>query len=185
MKSDLSNVDANAIQGIKLRVEDNSHIVDNIVRDIIKPYTEDLDKYVRFIKDCLRDGEQPPTNYELEDFCMNLSTDIYFASGMCEQLGIRDDIAKAVYKETYNNARDNADRGTVQDKNTLAELESQQEQLISVCYTRAYKTVKAKVESAQELLSSCKKVLSHRMQEQQLTQLQSGISGSRRDKYED
>ena len=42
MKSDLSNVDANAIQGIKLRVEDNSHIVDNIVRDIIKPYTEDF-----------------------------------------------------------------------------------------------------------------------------------------------
>ena len=183
MKSDLSNVDVNAIRGIKLRVEDNSHIVDDIVSDIIKPYTEELDRYVHFIKDCLKDGEQPPTDYELEDFCMNLSTNIYFASGMSEQLGIRDDIAKAVYKETYNNARDNATGGTVQDKNTLAELESQQEQLISVCYTRAYKITKAKVESAQELLSSCKKVLSRRMQEQQLTQRQNGI-GNRRDSYE-
>lgn len=183
MKSDLSNVDMNAISGIKLRVEDNSHIVDNIVSDIIKPYISELDRYVGFIKDCLKDGEQPPTDYELEDFLMNLSTDIYFASGMSEQLGIRDDIAKAVYKETYNNVRDNTVGGTIADKNTQAELESQQEQLVSICYTRAYKIVKAKVESAQELLSSCKKVLSRRMSEAQLTQM-SGSVGSRRSDYE-
>lgn len=183
MKSDLSNVDMNAINGIKLRVEDNSHIVDNIVNEIITPYIKELDRYVKFIKDCLKDGEQPPTDYELEDFCMNLATDIYFASGMCEQLGIRDDIAKAVYRETYNNARDNTTSGTVADKNTMAELESQQEQLISICYNRAYKAMKAKVESAQELLSSCKKCLSRRMQEIDLTKLQGNI-GSRRSDYE-
>jgi len=176
MKSNLSNVDVNAIKGIKLRVEDNSHIVDDIVSDIIKPYVEDLDKYVKFISQCLKDGERPPTDYELEDFCLNLSTCIYFAGGMCEQLGVRDDIAKAVYKETYNTARDNSSSGTVQDKNTLAELESQQEQIISVCYTRAYKTVKAKVDNAQELLSSCKKVLSRRMQEVELTKMAGTIS---------
>lgn len=183
MKSDLSKIDSNAISSIKLRVEDNSKIVDNIVNDIVKSYIQELDRYVLFIKDCLKDGENPPTDYELEDFCMNLSTNIYFASGMSEQLGIRDDIAKAVYKETYNNARDTAG-GTVQDKNAIAELEAQQEQLISICYTRAYKITKAKVESAQELLSSCKKVLSRRMQEQQLTQMQNGID-NRRDRYED
>ena len=171
MKSTLGNVSMDALSGIKLRVEDNSRIVDDIVQEITSPYTKDLDKYVGFIKDCLKNGENPPTDYELEDFCMNLSTYIYFASGMCEQLGIRDDIAKAVYRETYNNARDNASGGTVQDKNTLAELESQQEQLVSVCYTRAYKIVKAKVESAQELLSSCKKVLSNHMTEKNLTKI--------------
>ena len=183
MKSDLSKIDSNAISSIKLRVEDNSKIVDNIVNDIVKSYIQELDRYVLFIKDCLKDGENPPTDYELEDFCMNLSTNIYFASGMSEQLGIRDDIAKAVYKETYNNVRDTAG-GTVQDKNAIAELEAQQEQLISICYTRAYRITKAKVESAQELLSSVKKVLSRRMQEQQLTQMQNGI-GNRRDRYED
>lgn len=171
MKSDLSKIDGSAISSIKLRVEDNSGIVDNIVTDITKPYVSDLDRYVQFIAGCLKDGEHPPTDYELEDFCMNLATYIYFASGMCEQLGIRDDIAKAVYKETYNNARDNSN-GTVQDKNATAELEAQQEQLISVCYNRAYKMVKAKVESAQELLSSVKKILTRRMQEIELTKMQ-------------
>ena len=178
MKSDLSNVDVKALEGLKVKVEDNSHIVDNVVRDIIKPYTEDLDKYVEFIRRCLKDGENPPTDAELEDFCMNLSTYIYFASGMCEQLGIRDDIAKAVYKEAYNNARDNTS-GTVQDKNMTAELEAQQEQIISVCYTRAYKATKAKIDSAQELLSSCKKCLSRRMQEIELTKMTS--NAGRRD----
>ena len=174
MKSDLVNVDVNAINGIKLRVEDNSQIVDKIVDDIIRPYVKALDEYVLFIKNCLRDGENPPTDYELEDFCLNLSTNLYFAGGMQEQLGVRDDIAKAVYKETYNTSRGQA-TGTIDDKNAVAELESQQEQLISICYARAYKIVKAKVENAQELLSSCKKVLTRRMQEIELTKLSGGI----------
>ena len=174
MKSDITNIDVNALNGIQYRVDENSKIVDKIVNDIINPYVKDLDNYVLFIRDCLKNGEQPPTDYELEDFCMNLSTFIYFASGMCEQLGVRDDIAKAVYKETYNNVREDTN-GTIQDKNAKAEQESQQEQLISVCYNRAYKIVKAKVESAQELLSSCKKVLTRRMQEIELTKMSSSI----------
>ena len=94
-----------------------------------------------------------------------------FASGMVEQLGIRDDIAKAVYKETYHTARQSEDKGTVADKDSIAELSSQQELLTSICYTRAWKTMKAKVESAQELLQSCKKVLTRRMTEAELTRV--------------
>ena len=149
----------------------------------ITPYTKDLDSYISFIKECLKDGENPPTDYELEDFCMNLSTYIYFASGMCEQLGIRDDIAKAVYKEAYNNARDSAS-GTVQDKNMLAELEAQHEQIISSCYSRAYKATKAKIESAQELMSSCKKILSNHMSEKELTRMTPNTI-RRKGEYED
>lgn len=159
------------LDSIKLHIEDNAGVINKIVNDIIKPYTKDLDAYVLFIKDCLQDGQNPPTDVELEDFCMNLSTYIYWAGGMCEQLGIKDDIAKAVYKETYNTNRNNIGTGTVADKDSIAELNSQQEQLISICYTRAYKTVKSKVDNAQELLSSCKKVLSRRMQDIELTRM--------------
>lgn len=153
---------------IQKRVEENAKKLDKIVHDIIKEYCTDLDKYVAFISDCLHDGENPPTTQELEDFCLNLSTYIYFASGMTEALGIRDDIARAIYKEMYNTQRDAIDKGTVADKNTLAELASQEEALVSAAYTRAYKIMKAKVENAQELLGSCKKVLSHRIQEESL-----------------
>lgn len=167
------NVSVDKVKNIRLHVEDNAAIIDSIVDDIINPYCKDLDKYVHFVASCLKDGEKPPTTGELEDFCLNLSTFIYFAGGMCENLGVRDDISKAVWKETYNNARDDQ-KGTVADKNAQAELQSQQEQLTNVCFSRAYKKMKAKVDAAQELLSSCKKVLSHRMQEESLTHLMGG-----------
>lgn len=168
MSNLFSSLNPDAVSKIKLHVEDNSKIVDNIVNDIIDPYIADLDAYVAFISDCLKDGNNPPSDAELEDFCLNLSAKIYWAGGGQEMLGIRDDIAKAVYKETFNSARDEHE-GTVQDKNSKAELASQQEQIVSICYNRAYKTMGAKVANAQELLSSCKKTLTHRMSEMQLT----------------
>lgn len=171
MKLDIDKDTIKQIEGIKYRVEKNSKTIDEIVNSIIQPYCKDLDKYVEFIKDCLKDGENPPTTDELDDFCLNLSTYIYFAGGMTEQLGIRDDIAKAVYKEIYHTVRASQDKGTVADKDSLAELASQDEFIVSSSYTRAYKTMKAKVENAQELLSSVKKVLSRRIQEAALTQI--------------
>lgn len=171
MKFNLTDEELDEIHDIKDDVEAKSRIIDEIVYAIISPYCKDLDRYVAFIKDCLKDGESPPTTDELDDFCLNLSTYIYFAGGMCEQLGIRDDIAKAVYKEMYHTARASQDKGTVADKDSLAELASQEQAIVSASYNRAYKTMKAKVENAQELLSSCKKVLTRRMTEMELTRM--------------
>lgn len=171
MKFNFTEDTQEKIDRIKENVENDADALDEIVSDIIKPYCKDLDKYVAFIKDCLKDGENPPTTDELDDFCLNLSTYIYFAGGICEQLGIRDDIAKAVYKEMYHTARASQDKGTVADKDSLAELASQSEFIVSSAYNRAYKTMKSKVDNAQELLSSVKKVLSHRMQEMELSRM--------------
>ena len=171
MNFQLTEIEQEQVSELKTRVESNSRQLDEIVNGIIQPYCKDLDRYVLFIKDCLKDGENPPTTNELEDFCMNLSTYIYFAGGMCEYLGIRDDIAKAIYKEMYNTSRNSLTKGTVADKDSIAALHSQEEAIISAAYTRSYKIMKSKVENAQELLQSCKKVLSRRMQEIELTQI--------------
>ena len=163
--------DEDSLIKIQENIESNAGALDTIVNDIIAPYCRDLDKYVGFIKECLKDGENPPTNEELDDFCMNLSTYIYFAGGTCEYLGIRDDIAKAVYKEMYHTARASQDTGTVADKDSLAELASQEEYIVSAAYNRAYKIMKSKVDNAQELLSSCKKVLTRRISEFETTRI--------------
>ena len=159
------------VEKIKDKVESHSEIINRIIDETIQPYCKDLDKYVSFIKDCLKDGQNPPTDYELEDFVLNLSTYIYWSGGSVEQLGIRDDISKAVYKEMYHTSRSSVSGGTVADKDSLAELSSQQELITNICYNRAYKIMKAKVENAQELLSSCKKVLTRRISELELTRL--------------
>lgn len=165
------NLKIEKVKNIRLHVEDNSKIIDTVVDDIIQPYCKDLDAYVEFIRGCLQDGQSVPTDEELDDFCMNLSTLIYFASGASERLGIRDDISKAVWKEVYNSKRNDLGKGTVADKDSIAELESQQEYITNVCYARAYKVMKAKVGAAQELLQSCKKVLSRRLTEMELTRI--------------
>lgn len=172
MKFNLTDEEAiSQILDVKDDVEEKSVVIDHIVNDIIAPYCKDLDAYVTFIKECLKDGENPPTTDELDDFCLNLSTYIYFAGGMTEQLGIRDDISRAVYKEMYHTARASQDKGTVADKDSLAELASQEQFIVSSAYTRAYKMLKSKVENAQEILSSCKKVLSRRMAEFSLSNM--------------
>lgn len=171
MKLKLSDIDNEKINNIKGSVESYSSQIDSIVLSIVNPVSKKLDDYVRFISEILQDGQEPPTTSELEDFCMNLSTQIYFVGGASEHLGIRDDISKAVYKDMYHTARASQEDGTVADKDSLAELSSQQELIVNICYNRAYKIMKSKVDNAQELLSSCKKVLSHRMQEMELTRL--------------
>lgn len=156
------------IDGIKFRVEKHSKTIEEIIDETIEPYCKNLDKYVAFISECLKDGQNPPTDYELEDFVLNLSTNIYWSGGSVEQLGIRDDISKAIYKEVYHSSRASLEKGTVADKDSLAELESQQELLTNICYARAYKIMKSKIENAQEILSSCKKVLTKRISDVEL-----------------
>lgn len=160
------------VNKIRKQVEQDSELILEVVNEIIEPYCKDLDNYVLFIRGCLKDGENPPTNDELDDFCMNLSTLIYFAGGMCEQLGIKDDISKAVYREVYNSSRSSQSTGTVADKDAQAELDARQEQLTNVCFNRSYRIMKSKIDNAQELLGSCKKVLSRRMAELELTRMQ-------------
>ena len=163
------SIDYDKVTSIQDNIDRNSEKINSIVNDIIKPYCEDLDNYVEFIKSVLEDTNNPPTAQELDDFCLNLSVYIYYASSMQEALGIKDDIAKSVYKEMYHSARFSQSSGTVADKDTVAELASQQEYITSICYKRAYSVVKAKVSAAQELLTSCKKVISRRMSEYELT----------------
>lgn len=156
---------------VQEKVNTDSEKIEEIVNGIIKEYCTDLDKYVDFIKDILKDGEHPATAQELDDFCMNLSVYIYYAGGMQERLGIKDDIARAIYKEVYHTNRDSIEKGTVADKDSLAELASQQEALISMAYKRAYGIMKMKVAAAQEILSSVKKIISRRMAESELTRI--------------
>lgn len=169
--SEYENLDKEKIKKIQSRVDISSEKLEEIVNDIIHPYCQDLDNYVDFIRGILRDGDNPPTNYELDDFCLNLSVYLYYASCMQERLGIKDDISRALYKEIYNSYRQSQDKGTVADKDAIAELSSQQEYLTSVCFKRAYSIMKAKVSAGQELLSSCKKIISRRMSEAELTNL--------------
>ena len=92
-----------------------------------------------------------------------------------EYLAMYDGIAKAGYKEAYNNSLlrvndtvDKANKKTVAEATAIAEADNIHEQVVSDIYNKAYKIVKAKIESAQTMVSTLSKVLSKRMSEQNL-----------------
>ena len=153
------------------KIEGNSAELDHTINDIIERYSGELDDYMQFVRGILRNDEQPPTDAELDDFALNLSTLIYFTSVGAEQMGIRDDLSHSAYKEAYNVARSLQKSGTVADKNTQAELDATAERVVNIVYSKAYKILKAKVESAQEVLSSVKKVMSRRISEFELSRM--------------
>lgn len=147
------------------KVDENSKILEKTVDEIIETYSGELDEYMIFVRGILRDDAEPPTDAELDDFAMRISTLIYFTSVGTEQMGIRDDLSRAAYKEAYNVARSLLDKGTVADKNMQAEIDAQAEHIVNIVYNKCYKILKAKVEAAQEVLASVKKVMSRRQAE--------------------
>ena len=69
---------------------------------------------------------------------------------------------------------------TVAELTAYAEGESINEQVTNEIYSRAYKIIKAKIDSAQTMTSTLSKTISRRMSEQQLSGAQpAGISPAR------
>ena len=57
---------------------------------------------------------------------------------------------------------------TVAENQAVAEQESQYEAVVSSIYDHAYKMVKFKIDAAKDMVNTLRKIISRRMQEQQL-----------------
>lgn len=159
------------INNIIDRVEGNSGTINEVVDSIVADYCKPLDDYMQIIDEILREGNEI-ADYELDDFALNLPSLIYFACSAQESLGVKEDVSKAIRSEVYNKVREKS-QGTVADKDSVADLASQQETVVVIIYQRAYKKVKARIEAAYEMLNSVKKVMTRRI-------AQYGISDSDR-----
>lgn len=161
------------IHNIIGRVEDNSAKVEKIVDELIQPYCDKLDILIGKFRDCLMDKQNPVTEWELDDVCLKLPSYLYFMGEAQEKFGIKEDISKSVKMELYNQIHQRT-RGTVADKQAASEAGTIEEDIVYRAYQRAYKRIKQKLEAAYELLSSIKKVISRRMGEQELANVDSG-----------
>lgn len=160
-----------AIESVVHTVEQNSTIIDNIVFDITHKCTGELDDYIQYMRDVLKDcGEgKPISNTILEDITMVLPVLLYTITDKQESIGIKEDIAKATKNEIFNNIYGSIEKGTVQDKTSQAELASQEEIVTHIIFQHCYKIIKAKADLGLELLQSVKKVLSKRITELEIT----------------
>lgn len=169
-----SSVDLDAVRKNNDRVENLSGVVRSMVKTFVNETCGELDSYMSQIDKILTNDEGTPvSDDELEDFTLNLPSLLYLTASRREELRIKEDVAKAVYKEVFNRVREKA-QGTVADKDTAADLAAQAEAISVIVLQRAGSSIKSKEEAAWEMLNSVKKVLSMRIAEIDLTK-QSGV----------
>jgi len=161
------------IQEIRDRVEENAAKIDAIVDELVYQHCKEVDELMIKYKSCLLDKEHPVTDWELDDVCTKLTGYLYFVGEAQEKFGIREDIAKSVKMERYNEVHRRT-KGTIADKQAASEAATLEEEIVYKSYQRAYKRIKQKLEAAYEVVSSIKKVMSRRMGEQELANIDSG-----------
>ena len=162
-------IEVGKVRQLQKRVDNNSDLIDGIVNRLVSDYCKALDEYMEFIRKLLNDPN-PPTDRELDDFTLNIPVLLYFTGEAQETLGVREDVAKAMRQELYNESYEKA-TGTIADKTAAAELASQNEYVTQIAYQRAYKKIKLRMEAANETLQSIKKVISRRMAEYDLSRV--------------
>ena len=169
-------IEVGKVRQLQKRIDANSDIVDGIVNRLVADYCKSLDDYMNFIKGILDDTANPPNDRELDDFTLNIPVLLYFTGEAQEALGVKEDVAKAVKQELYNEVYDKS-TGTIADKTAAAELATQNEYIAHIAYQRAYKKIKLRMEAANETLQSIKKVISRRMVEYEVARVDSGRIG--------
>ena len=169
-----TEIESKKIELLQDRIDNNSKLINDLTNKLVADYCKQLDKYVKYIQEVLNDTEHPATAEELDDMVMQLPVLLYFCGEAQENLGIKNDVAKAVKQEKYNEIYNELQKGTISDKTSKAELAVQSEEVTRIIYDRAYKIVKEKMNAAYELLSSIKKVISRRMSEYELGGVDSG-----------
>jgi len=153
--------------------ESNVAYFDEIINTTVENYTSHLDEIMTTIYDELVEKEDIPIEIIERQF-VKLTNTVYFIGSTLESLGIRDDLSEAMYKEVYN--KEYLDQQNIQrDKKltqatlqALADNKALYENTLNMIYARAYKIMKFKIDSANEMIRTLSKVMSRRMQESQL-----------------
>ena len=135
----------------------------NIINNV-NELTKELDCLIdQMHKKVLREDYQI-SDKELEKLIIRLPILIYELNNVLMKAGIREDLSKIIKQINYNQAF-SIQEGTIADKKSGAELAVKEEQLLETTWKRSVKIISQKMDIANDLLSSCKKIFSKRIEE--------------------
>ena len=145
-------------------LEHAESIIGNNIVSQINTLTEELDRLVDVMHKKVNKDNYEISDTELEKLIIRLPILIYELNNVLMKVGIREDLSKIIKQTNYNEAFI-VQEGTIADKKSGAELAVKEEQLLETTWKRSVKIISQKMDIAQELLSSCKKILSKRIDE--------------------
>lgn len=173
----LNGVDVGKVEEVIKSVNDNSKYFNDVCSGIVKEYSESLDGLMSDIYvSCVRDNDVSMET--LQSYYLELSNMIYFMNERLEALGVKSSMAESAYKEVYSKnviieSKDKDEKGkskvTVSELQAKAALGAQYENVVSSIYDHAYKVVKGKVSSAQDMMNTLRRIISSRTEEMRLS----------------
>ena len=135
---------------------------------IADKYTNDLDVVLFEIRELL-DRQTELSVDDLTKYIAIIPVMIYDLIDKMQVLGVRSDAAKTERKTQFNKAYITREETTVAAKTSDAQLIVEDEQFIEDMYSRIYKLCEAKIDVAEMLHSSLKKILQWKLTELETT----------------
>lgn len=151
------------VRTLKHQVETDSKQVDELVDKLVAKYSRELDDFIAGVKELI-DKRERISDEELENMVLNIPVFMYYASSGVETLGVELETAKSIKLNAYN-VEYMKGEGTIKDKTAFAESNIKNEALLEMAFNRAYKKLQTKVKMAEHVFSGAKKILTKRIQE--------------------
>lgn len=159
--------------------EESVSYVDTILNRTLVDYSGELDEVMEKIDRDIIQNDYPAI-MTIEKYFIELSGVLYKMCERTERLGVYDSISKARAQETYNAKYLEIANPSEGKKPTVGEIQATAEsamvydKTVNDIYARAYRVLKNKVSAAETMVSTLSKILSHRIQESQMTSMQTG-----------
>ena len=152
-------------------VDEKMKYFTEIGNPIIEYYSDDLEKLMSsidgFVKHCK--PEYMNVN-ELQYYFMQLTSTLYLTTSNVEKVGLLMDLANMSYKDAFNTSLlENSTKDaklTVAKLNAIADKDALADNVLNFIYSRSYKILKAKIDSANEMIRTLSKIISFKMSTQ-------------------
>lgn len=152
-------------------LKSNLDYYNELGKPVVDEFSKELDEKVAAIKAYMDQVKEYQLSFDipsLQRIGIDLSSTIYYTNAKLEELGLLEDMSKLRYKDRYNEAylakqgtTTVADKKyTVEQLKAHADSEALTENVINFIYSHAASTLKAKLDSANELLKMVSKILS-------------------------
>lgn len=171
---DIFEVEKKLINEVDNKVEDNYGLIEELIDSKINEIVSELDSTVLKISTHMNKGLSKLSNDDLQSYTLEVSMKLYSIFEVLEKFGIKSDLSKLMYKDTFNRHYLST-KGTIEDKKQYAELNSNYENIVKTINERCYKIVNGKIERALEIINSLKKILSIRIVEYETTRYTDNI----------
>lgn len=153
----------------KLETIENSSVqVQDMVNTIIGDTTNEIDKYISSISNCLLNDNI--LDGDLEKIIVKIPVYLYHLIAISQNIEMKKGISAENAKYFENDSLLGAS-GTVAEKQAKASNASIKDRVVQLAYKNAASIIQNKINMAMEILSSAKKVQQRRLEEIKLTKL--------------